>query len=390
MQLTLDLTGRHVLVVGRPDRARHAVAAVRADGAVVESRPADDAARHLRALLAGAGPRLLHLVVWVEGPEEARVAIAASAAALEVPLATAPATDPSPHGHVTLVGGGPGAPELLTVAGSAALAAADVVLHDRLGPGDRVAELAPGAELVDVGKTPGHHAVPQREIEALLVEHAVRGRRVVRLKGGDSFVFGRGGEEVAACRRAGVPVTVVPGVTSAIAVPEEAGIPVTHREVSRAFTVLSGHVPFSDDELRHLVGLGGTIVVLMGVANLPQTAAGLRRHGMSVDMPMAVLESGFTDRSRRTVTTVGEVDALIGTFRSPAVIVIGEVVRVADAGLDEVADLVAFAAPRPVGSDGSRAGAAASRAGAATSRAVAPAPCAASASASAADARVTA
>ncbi|WP_082383111.1 uroporphyrinogen-III C-methyltransferase [Frigoribacterium sp. RIT-PI-h] len=354
MQLTLDLIGRHVLVVGRPDRARHAVAAVRADGAVVESRPADDAARHLGEMLAGAGPRLLHLVVWVEGPEEARLAITASAAALEVPLATAPATDPSPPGHGTLVGGGPGAPGRLARAGRAALAAADVVRHDRLGPGDRVAELAPGAELVDVGKTPGHHAVPQHEIEALLVDHAVRGRRVVRLKGGDAFVFGRGGEEVAACRRAGVPVTVVPGVTSAIAVPEEAGIPVTHREVSRAFTVLSGHVPFSDDELRHLVGLGGTIVVLMGVANLPQTAAGLRRHGLGVETPMAVLESGFTDRSRRTVTTLGEVDALVGTFRSPAVIVIGEVVRVADAGLDEVADLVAFAAPRPVGAEGSR------------------------------------
>ncbi|MGO4276887.1 uroporphyrinogen-III C-methyltransferase, partial [Paenibacillus sp. TAF58] len=132
---------------------------------------------------------------------------------------------------MTLVGGGPGDADLMTVAGRDALANADVVLHDRLGPRDDLHLLAPAARLIDVGKTPGHHAVPQREIERLLLDNALDGHHVVRLKGGDPFVFGRGGEEVIACRSAGIPVTVIPGVTSAIAVPGAAGIPVTHREI---------------------------------------------------------------------------------------------------------------------------------------------------------------
>ncbi|WP_431219975.1 uroporphyrinogen-III C-methyltransferase [Leifsonia xyli] len=172
-------------------------------------------------------------------------------------------------GTVTLVGGGPGDPDLLTVAAVRALEAADVVLYDRLAPHDTLAGLAPRAELIDVGKRPGHHPIPQEEIERLLVAHALAGSAVVRLKGGDPFVFGRGGEETEACRRAGVPVRVVPGVTSAIAVPAAAGIPVTHRNISRLFTVVSGHAPLSPAELEHLAGLGGTIVILMGVTNLP-------------------------------------------------------------------------------------------------------------------------
>jgi uroporphyrin-III C-methyltransferase len=161
-----------------------------------------------------------------------------------------------------------------------------------------------------------------------MIEKALLGMRVVRLKGGDPFVFGRGGEEVLACRRAGVPVEVIPGITSAISVPGEAGIPVTQREVSRAFTVISGHVPLSESELAHAVGLGGTLVILMGVATLPHLSAGLRRHGMRPDMPLAIIERGFSPDRRTTVTTLGEVVLAAGAARvqSPAVIVIGEVV----------------------------------------------------------------
>jgi uroporphyrin-III C-methyltransferase len=233
---------------------------------------------------------------------------------------------------VTLVGGGPGDGQLLTVAALGALREVDVVFFDRLGPIERLAEWAPGAELVNVGKTPGHHAVNQTEIQELLVEASLSGKTVVRLKGGDPFVFGRGGEEVLACSRAGVPVTVVSGVTSAIAVPGAAGIPVTHREISRLFTVVSGHVPLSENELLHLARLGGTIVVLMGVGTLPHLTAGLTRAGMPASMPVAIVEKGFSTSQRTTRATLDEIAPLASRLgvRSPAVVVIGEVVRLSE------------------------------------------------------------
>ncbi|RXZ47087.1 uroporphyrinogen-III C-methyltransferase, partial [Agromyces binzhouensis] len=223
-----------------------------------------------------------------------------------------------------------------------ALGSADVVLYDRLAPHARLAELAPDAELVDVGKRPGHHALPQEEIEALLIAHARAGRHVVRLKGGDPYVFGRGGEEVLACHRAGVPVEVLPGVTSAVAVPGAAGIPLTHRGISRLFTVVSGHAPFSDDELRHLAGLGGTIVVLMGVNTLPQLAAGLARHGMRGSMPVAIVERGFRCDQRTTIADLSGIVSAAGLagVASPAVIVVGEVVRLAHDGDRTAAELM--------------------------------------------------
>lgn len=234
-------------------------------------------------------------------------------------------------GEVTLVGGGPGSLELITVGGLEALRRADVVLYDRLAPHDKLTELAPNASLIDVGKRPGHHAVAQQEIERMLVEHAMRGSRVVRLKGGDSYVLGRGGEEVLACRKAGVPVRVIPGVTSAIAVPAAAGIPLTHRGVSHLFTVVSGHAPLTDDEHRHLAGLGGTIVVLMGVGTLPGLIAGLVRHGLCADTPVAAIERGFAPEQRTTFSDLAGIvtDAATAGVTSPAVIVIGEVVRLA-------------------------------------------------------------
>jgi uroporphyrin-III C-methyltransferase len=237
-------------------------------------------------------------------------------------------------GTVTLVGGGPGDPDLITFGALKALAAADVVFYDRLAPREQLVEWAPCAELIDVGKTPGHHAVPQAEINRLIVEHALAGRDVVRLKGGDPFVFGRGGEELAACREFGIPTKVIPGVTSAISVPASVGVPVTHRDVSRAFTVISGHAPLAEDELEGLVKVGGTIVVLMGIGTLPHLGAGLLRHGMPGTMPLAIIERGFDPERRTTIATLGELVRVLGEVqpRSPAVVVIGEVVRQAGAG----------------------------------------------------------
>ncbi|MGX5696093.1 uroporphyrinogen-III C-methyltransferase [Agromyces soli] len=237
-------------------------------------------------------------------------------------------------GRVTLVGGGPGPVDLLTVRAVRALGGADVVLYDRLAPRDDLAALAPHAELIDVGKTPGHHAVPQVEIEAMMVARAAAGAHVVRLKGGDPYVLGRGGEEVLACRAAGVPVEVVPGISSAIAVPAAAGIPVTHREVSRAFTVVSGHAPLSESELAGIAALGGTVVVLMGVAALPALVAGLARHGLAADTPVAIVERGHRPGQRTTIGTLADIVATAGVARiaSPAVVVVGEVVRLAEEG----------------------------------------------------------
>jgi uroporphyrin-III C-methyltransferase len=225
-------------------------------------------------------------------------------------------------GSVTLIGGGPGTEELLTLAGAAALRDADVVLFDRLAPHATLATLAPNAELIDVGKRPHHHPVSQSDIEDLLVAHALAGANVARLKGGDPYVFGRGGEEVAACRRAGVPVRVIPGVTSAISVPAAAGIPLTHRGVSKLFTVVSGHEPLTELEYRSLAGLGGTIVVLMG--------------------PVAIVERGYSPRQRTTFADLGSVVevAAQAAVSSPAVLVIGEVVRLAEQGDAEAIGVV--------------------------------------------------
>lgn len=237
-------------------------------------------------------------------------------------------------GSVTIVGAGPGIRELMTLAAVDALRAADVVLYDRLSPFEVIAEFAPRARAVDVGKTPGHHAVPQQRINELLIEHARAGANVVRLKGGDPYVFGRGGEEVLACRDAEVPVRVIPGISSAIAVPAAAGIPLTHRGVNRMFTVVSGHVPFTADELDHLAALRSSIVVLMGVTTLPSLGPGLVRAGMAPDMPAAIIERGFTASQRTTVGTISTLHteaAMVGVA-SPAIIVIGEVVRLAHGG----------------------------------------------------------
>ncbi|MCU1535998.1 MAG: Uroporphyrin-III methyltransferase [Humibacillus sp.] len=256
-------------------------------------------------------------------------------------VVTEPAPDPV-RGRVVLVGAGPGGAGLLTLEGLRALADADVVLTDRLVEIGDLAAFAPGAEIVDVGKTPGHHAVPQAEIERIMVERALAGLTVVRLKGGDPYVFGRGGEEVSAAVEAGLPVTVVPGVSSAVAVPASAGIPVTHRGVSHVFTVVSGHVPLEDHRARALADLGGTVVVLMGMQNLVSITAALGRGGLDPATPAAVVERGFTPDQRSLVGTLATLPEMVerGVVASPAVIVIGEVVRQSDVWSRRVASRV--------------------------------------------------
>ncbi|WP_432535838.1 uroporphyrinogen-III C-methyltransferase [Kineococcus arenarius] len=231
-------------------------------------------------------------------------------------------------GRVVLVGGGPGEPELMTLRGRRRLAEADVVVVDRLAPTGVLAELDPDVEVVDVGKTAGNHPVPQEEINRVLVDAALAGRTVVRLKGGDPYVLGRGGEEVLACRAAGVEVEVVPGVTSAFAVPAAAGIPVTHRGAARCVTVVSGHEDLDGDDLGALAQLGGTLVVLMGVAALERLAAGLLAAGRDPATPVAVVQDGWSPQQRTTTAPLADIARVARTagVRAPAVVVVGDVV----------------------------------------------------------------
>jgi len=238
---------------------------------------------------------------------------------------------PSGTGSVVLVGGGPGDPALLTVAGREALEAADVVVTDRLAPLATLADLRPDVEIVDVAKVPGGRSTSQQEINELLIARARAGRAVVRLKGGDPFVFGRGGEEVEACAAAGVSVRVIPGVTSAIAAAAAGGIPVTHRGVTQGFTVISGHVPpgHPDSTIDYpaLAKAGTTIVVLMGVRTLGAVCAALIEGGLDPATPAAAVADATLPSQRVVRGTVSTIDAEAADLRPPAVAVIGPVVE---------------------------------------------------------------
>ncbi|MFG3557800.1 uroporphyrinogen-III C-methyltransferase [Micromonospora sp. NPDC047557] len=248
----------------------------------------------------------------------------------------AEATTGATAGRVALVGAGPGDPELITVRGWRLLTEADVVVADRLVPGLLLDELRADVELVDASKIPYGPSRAQEEINRILVDRALAGAVVVRLKGGDPYVFGRGGEELLACAAAGVPVTVVPGVTSSIAAPAAAGIPVTHRGVAHEFTVVSGHVapdsPASLVRWDALAGLRGTLVILMGLKNLAAIAETLIAHGRSPQTPAAVVQEGTTGAQRTLRSTLGAVaaDALTAEVRPPAVVVLGDVVGALD------------------------------------------------------------
>lgn len=228
-------------------------------------------------------------------------------------------------GWVALVGGGPGDAGLLTVRGLTLVHSADVIVIDRLAPQGVLAQLDPDVIVLDVGKKRGHHPVPQAEINRLLIEHARAGRGVVRLKGGDPYVLGRGGEERLACLAAGIEVEVVPGVTSAVAVPAAAGIPVTHRGLARGFTVVTGH----DVMLPGLpTGSDHTLVVLMGIKMLPGVVTRLLAQGRDPNCPSAIIERGSTPQQRVTVAPLGELVEVAARrgVQPPAVTVIGDVV----------------------------------------------------------------
>ncbi len=228
-------------------------------------------------------------------------------------------------GWVALVGGGPGTDDLLTTRGRRLLAAADVVVADRLAPRGVLDQLPASVRVVDVGKAPGRHTMTQQAINDVLVTEARAGRGVVRLKGGDPYVLGRGGEERLACEAHGIPVEVVAGVTSAVAVPAAAGIPVTHRGVARGFTVVTGH-----DELPAVPGgADHTVVLLMGVGRLARSAEALLAAGRPATCPVAVIERGLLPDQRVTVGTLRDVAAAAAAVgvENPAVVVVGDVVR---------------------------------------------------------------
>ena len=318
-----------------------------ADDPVVNSAVAAEAARRqvwcVRADDAGAGTartpavaRAAGLVVAVAGetPDPRRSVAVRDAVALlletgELPLR---AGRPGP-GRVALVGGGPGDPGLITVRGRRLLAEADVVVVDRLAPRALLARLDPAVEVLDVGKTPHGAGPAQADISALLVDRARAGARVVRLKGGDPFVLGRGGEEVLACVRAGVPVEVVPGVTSAVAGPAAAGIPVTHRGVAADFAVVSGHVepgasPGSVIDWQALADGPATLVLLMALDRLGPAAAELVKRGRPGRTPVAVVRRATLPDQEVLVATLDTVAAAVADagLRPPAVVVVGEVV----------------------------------------------------------------
>lgn len=322
--MDLNVTGMRASVVGGDARAASQVASLLAAGAIVTviSSEATAAIEDLAAR---------GLVIWHARdprPDDLRDA--------DLILQGGP-TAPDPDrilgtGVVTLVGGGPGDPGLVTVAGRTAIESADVIVTDRLAPLAALVWARADAEIVDVAKIPGGRSTSQDEINRLLIEHAKSGRHVVRFKGGDNFVFGRGSEEILACLDAGIVTRVVPGVSSAIAAPAMAGIPVTHRGLTQGFTVISGHVPpdHPDSTLDYgaLARSGATIVVLMGVRTLAAICSALIDGGLDPLTPAAVVADGTLpsqDVVRGTIATIAESASHLS---APAVAVIGEVASI--------------------------------------------------------------
>jgi uroporphyrin-III C-methyltransferase/precorrin-2 dehydrogenase/sirohydrochlorin ferrochelatase len=234
-------------------------------------------------------------------------------------------------GTVALVGGGPGDPELVTVRGRRLLAHADVVVADRLAPQELLAELSPDVEVIDAAKIPYGRAMAQDAINDVMITRAKEGKFVVRLKGGDPFVFARGYEEVIACADAGIPVTVVPGVTSAIAVPALAGVPVTHRGLTHEFVVVSGHLaPDHPESLVNwdaLAAMSGTIVLLMAVERIELFVKVLLEGGRPADTPVLIVQHGTTSSQRTLRATLADAPERVRSdgIRPPAIIVIGVV-----------------------------------------------------------------
>ncbi|MET0927896.1 MAG: uroporphyrinogen-III C-methyltransferase [Aeromicrobium sp.] len=321
--MNLDVTGMRAVVVGGDARAAGQVTALLDGGATVTVIAAE-----VTASIDDLGAR--GLIDWIRRDLEPGDLRDADLVLKGHP--TAPTADRIlGTGSVTLVGGGPGDPGLVTVAGRAAIEDADVIVTDRLAPLAALSWARPDVEVIDVAKIPGGRSTSQDDINQLLVEHAKSGKHVVRFKGGDNFVFGRGSEELLACLDAGIEARVIPGVTSAIAAPALAGIPVTHRGLTQGFTVISGHVPpdHPDSTLDYgaLARSGTSIVVLMGVRTLGAICTALTAAGLDPETPAAVVADGAMPSQqvvRATLATIDDAASAAG-LGAPAVAVIGAV-----------------------------------------------------------------
>ncbi|MGI8679164.1 MAG: uroporphyrinogen-III C-methyltransferase [Jatrophihabitans sp.] len=333
-----DLDGAWLAMACTDDATVNAAVAAAADERQVFCVRADAAAEG--SARSAAVARHDEMTVAVNGGDDPRRAVAlrdAIAAALETGDLPSRRQRRSRGrlGSVALVGGGPGAADLITVRGRRLVADADVVVVDRLAPRDLLAGLPEHVEVIDCGKSAHRHNLAQADINAVLVERALAGRRVVRLKGGDPFVFGRGGEEWLACVAAGVPVEVVPGLSSALAGPALAGIPVTHRGVAADFTVVSGHLdpgrPADQGvDWPGLAAHAGTVVILMAMERLALIADELIRHGRDAATPAAVIHRASTPAQQVVRAPLGELALAVAAagLGAPGVIVIGDVVDV--------------------------------------------------------------
>jgi uroporphyrin-III C-methyltransferase / precorrin-2 dehydrogenase / sirohydrochlorin ferrochelatase len=333
-----DVDGAWLVFACTSDSAVNAAVAEAAAARNVFCVRADDAAGGTART-----PAVLHrdgITVAVNGGDDPRRAVALrDAISLALDLGELPSRPvrPAASGSVALVGGGPGDPDLITVRGRRLVASADVVVVDRLAPRALLDELPDTVEVIDCGKSTHRHNLTQDEINTVIVARARTGKRVVRLKGGDPFVFGRGGEEWLACVAAGVPVSVVPGISSALAAPAVAGIPLTHRGVASDFTVVSGHLdpgraPARGVDWPGMAASGGTLVLLMAMDRLDLIAAELIRHGRAASTPAAVVHRATLDGQRVVRAPLAQLAdaARQADIGAPAVIVIGAVVGVLD------------------------------------------------------------
>lgn len=250
-----------------------------------------------------------------------------------------------PMGKVWLVGGGPGDPDLLTIKALRLLQGADVVVHDRLTPQPVLDLAGPQARMIDVGKRKSRHTLPQDDINALLVALALEGLMVVRLKGGDPFVFGRGGEEMQACREAGVAVEIVPGVSAGLAAAAGAGAPLTHRGMAQAVTFVTGHAASGqapDLDWNALASANHTVVVYMGLSSAPIITERLIAAGRAASTPVLAVENASRPDERRIISTLGSLPLALSAIDGPAILIIGEVAALAQdaALLDQVLERV--------------------------------------------------
>jgi uroporphyrin-III C-methyltransferase/precorrin-2 dehydrogenase/sirohydrochlorin ferrochelatase len=348
-----DCAGAWLVVACAADPAANSLAAAEAEDGRIWCVRADDAAAATAWTPASGTAGDTSVGVLSGDPRHSAAIRDAVLTGLSSGTISAPHHRRRPAG-VALVGGGPGDPGLITVRGRQLLAEADVVIVDRLAPRELLAELPPDVEVIDVGKVPYRAQLSQDEINAALVEHAGQGKFVVRLKGGDPFVFGRGGEEMLACLRAGIAVTVVPGVSSATGVPGAIGVPVTHRGVAQDFHVVSVHVPPGDPsstvDWRTLARLPGTLVLLMAVERMGPVARALIQHGKPEITPVSVISDGTMPTQRTIYSTLNDVERRLMDegIRPPAVVVIGDVVAVAAELAGLARDLSAGDAPLPV------------------------------------------